>query len=97
MRESPSTDDIIHAREQLEKGNISGVTSLIMASSKITSLSSETFDFQTFVWIKTLYLQQNIFYPMPLTYLEDLYLYDNQISFLSPIHFVNLKTCKFWL
>ena len=94
---SPSADDIIHAREQIENKNLSGITTLAMADCNITKLYSTTFDFHTFVEIKTLYLTQNsltslpknLFYFTALTKLNQLRLDYNKL--VSPKQFDYLQ------
>ena len=97
--ESPTADDIIQAMEDLQNRNISGITSLIMASCNITKLCVRTFDFHTSVQLKVVRLDQNRLTSLPdnlfnaaaLRNLKELDLKHNQLSYLSPKHFVYLQ------
>ena len=62
---SPTADEIIQSRERLEKNNISGITTLCMDYCDITKISSETFDFHTFVNIQYLSMRENRIISLP--------------------------------
>ena len=96
---SPTADDIIQAMEDLQNRNISGITDLIMSSCNVTNLYVRTFDFHTYVQLKVIRLDQNSLTSLPenlfnaaaLRGLKKLNLKHNQLSYLSPKHFVYLQ------
>ena len=97
--ETPTADDIILAKEQLEKRNISGITDLYITECNITKISSGIFDFHTVVKLVYLSLSynrltslpENLFNSTALCDVEQLDLGDNELSFLSPKHFAYLQ------
>ena len=101
--ESPTVDDIIQAMEDLQERNISGITSLIMASCNITKLYVGTFDFHTSVQLKVIRLNQNsltclpenLFNAAALRNLKEMDLKHNQLNYLSLKHFVYLQHLQF--
>ena len=100
--ESPTARDICKAREHLNNRNISGITELVMSECEISKLSPRTFDFNITVNIQVLELCNNILTSLPenlfdfksLTDLEQLYLQDNELSYLEPKQFKHLQNLK---
>ena len=98
----PSAEYINHTIAGLDNKNILGITILVMSNCFITTLYPQTFDFQTFVQVQTLFLNHNIISRLPedlfhsetLINLENLYLDHNQISYLSPKLFIHLPVLQ---
>ena len=101
-QKSPTADDIVQAKKEMEKRDISRITKMFLYYSNISILSPGTFHFQTFVKIQDLDLSHNrikslpeeIFNSTALTHLKKLNLEDNKLSYLSSKQFVFLQNLQ---
>ena len=89
--------------QYIKNGTYTGLTKLDMSVCNITNLTPKTFNFQAFIKVKILHLNNNrisrlpsnIFHSSALFTLEKLYMDHNEISYLSLKQFVHLNQLRY--